>query len=286
MFYLLYALIWIAALLPMKVLYAISDITYLMLYYIVGYRTKVVRNNLRNAFPEKSVDELKLIERKFYHFFCDLIFETIKKIHASEKEMRKRISFKGVDLMTAHQSEGKSVMMMTSHYGNWEWGALIGYHLPADFMLHPVYQKLKNRHFDKLIFRLRSISGCVNIEKDELVRKMLQMKNNGKYGIIGMVSDQSPAKHFIRYRLQFLNQETPVFLGTEQLARKYNYPVYFMDIKRPKRGYYDIEIIPIAVKPGETKEYEITTRYMQLLEEKIKKQPELWLWSHKRWKYA
>jgi KDO2-lipid IV(A) lauroyltransferase len=200
--------------------------------------------------------------------------------------MRKRISFKGVDLMTAHQSEGKSVMMMTSHYGNWEWGALIGYHLPADFMLHPVYQKLKNRHFDKLIFRLRSISGCVNIEKDELVRKMLQMKNNGKYGIIGMVSDQSPAKHFIRYRLQFLNQETPVFLGTEQLARKYNYPVYFMDIKRPKRGYYDIEIIPIAVKPGETKEYEITTRYMQLLEEKIKKQPELWLWSHKRWKYA
>jgi KDO2-lipid IV(A) lauroyltransferase len=259
MFYLLYALIWIAALLPMKVLYAISDITYLMLYYIVGYRTKVVRNNLRNAFPEKSVDELKLIERKFYHFFCDLIFETIKKIHASEKEMRKRISFKGVDLMTAHQSEGKSVMMMTSHYGNWEWGALIGYHLPADFMLHPVYQKLKNRHFDKLIFRLRSISGCVNIEKDELVRKMLQMKNNGNYGIIGMVSDQSPAKHFIRYRLQFLNQETPVFLGTEQLARKYNYPVYFMDIKRPKRGYYDIEIIPIAVKPGETKEYEITT---------------------------
>jgi KDO2-lipid IV(A) lauroyltransferase len=286
MFYLLYALIWVIAWFPMNVLYGLSDLTYIILYHVVGYRKKVVRKNIRNSFPDLSESELKKIERKFYHFFCDLTFETIKKLHATEKEMMKRITFENVALMTRHKAEGRSVMMMTSHYGNWEWGALIGYHLPGDYMLHPVYQKLKNKHFDSLMFDLRSISGCINIEKDELVRKMYKMKKDGNLGIIGMVSDQSPARHFIKHSLTFLNQSTPVFTGTEQLAKKYNFPVYFMDIQRKKRGYYHINIIPVTTQPSETKEFEITARYMELLEEKIKTEPAYWLWSHNRWKYA
>lgn len=286
MFYILYAFLRVISFLPMKVLYLISDFTYFFVYYLVRYRKKVVRKNLTNAFPEKTLQEIICIEKKFYHFLCDVIFEVIRQIHAPVSELKERIVFENLDLVLRHKEEGRSVMLMTSHYCNWEWGSWLALYMPDDFKLYPVYQKLKDKHFDALMLKLRSLSGARYIEKDELIRTMFNMRKSGINGVIGMISDQSPAKRNIRFRMQFLNQDTPVFLGTEQLAKKYNYPVYYVNIRRVKRGYYHYEVVPVTENPAETSEYEITTKFMKYLEACIRENPEFWLWSHNRWKHS
>lgn len=286
MFYLFYAVIWLIAWLPLRFLYVLSDLLYPFIYYVIGYRKKVVRRNLTLSFPDKSLKEILRVEKKFYHYFCDLMLETIWQMHASKSEMKKRITFENPELVIAHGKEGRSVMLMTAHYCNWEWTSVACLYLPADFNAYPVYQKLQNKHFDKLMFDLRSRYGAKNLEKDDLVRTMLTMRKENVQGLFVMVSDQSPMSRFIRYRMNFLHQDTPVFLGTEQLAKKYNYPVYYMDIQRVKRGYYHAVVRPIAVSPTQTGEYEITTAFMQQLEENIRQRPEFWLWSHNRWKHS
>ena len=286
MFYIFYAIIWTFAWLPLPVLYVISDLIYPLIYHVAGYRKKVVRRNLTLAFPEKSLEDIIRIEKKFYHYFCDLMLETIRQIHATKAEMKKRMAFENMDLLTAHAKEGRSVMLMTAHYCNWEWTSVICLHLSSDFKAYPVYQRLQNKHFDKLMYQLRSRYGAVNVEKEDLVRTMLNMRKEGVQGVFGMISDQSPMARFIRYRMDFLHQDTPVFLGTEQLAKKYNYPVYYLDIQRVKRGYYRAVVRPITVSPTETAEYEITTNFMRQLEKDIQQKPEFWLWSHNRWKHS
>ena len=286
MFYIFYAIIWTLAWLPMQVLYVLSDLIFPLIYHVVGYRRKVVRKNLILAFPEKTLGDIILIEKKFYHYFCDLMFETIWQMHAPKDDMKKRMTFENLELLTVHAKEGRSVMLMTAHYCNWEWTSVICLYLPSDFKAYPVYQRLQSKHFNKLMFQLRNRYGAVNVEKDELVRTILNMRKEGIQGIFGMISDQSPMARFIRYRMDFLHQDTPVFLGTEQLAKKYNYPVYYLDIQRVKRGYYHAVVQPIAVSPTDTAEYEITTAFMQQLEKDIRHRPEFWLWSHNRWKHS
>lgn len=286
MFYFFYSIIWMLAWLPMGVLYVVSDLLYPLVYYVVGYRKKVVRKNLTRAFPDKSLQQVLQIERRFYRYLCDLMLESIWQLHATKSEMRRRMTFENLELLTDNAKEGKSSMLMTAHYGNWEWTSVMCTYLSPEFKAYPVYQRLQNKHFDKLMLQLRNRYGAVSVEKDELVRTMIRLRNNGIQGLFGMVSDQSPRARFIRYRMEFLNQDTPVFLGTEQLAKKYNYPVYYLDIQRVKRGYYHAIIRPIAVSPSDTLEFEITTAFMQQLEKNIQEKPEFWLWSHNRWKHS
>ncbi|MDD2286218.1 MAG: lysophospholipid acyltransferase family protein [Paludibacter sp.] len=286
MFYLFYGLIWTISWLPMGVLYVLSDLIFPLIYYVARYRRKVVRRNLQRSFPDYSHKQILRIEKKFYHFFCDLMMEIIRQLHAPKREMKKRMTFENLDLLMEDAKQGKSVMIMTGHYCNWEWTSVICLHLPQDFYVCPVYMRLKNKHFDKLMLKLRSRYGAVGIEKNSVIRKMVEMKKNGEKGVFGMISDQSPRASNIRHRLQFLNQDTPVFLGTEQLAKKYRYPVYYLDIKREKRGYYRAIVKPIALDPAATEEYEITTKFMSYLEQSILERPGLWLWSHNRWKHS
>jgi len=286
MFYVFYVLIWLLALLPLRVLYVLSDIFAIIAYDVVGYRRKVVRKNLTASFPEKCTHEILDIERKFYRFFADLMIETIKQIHAPQEEMKRRMTFENMDLVLRHAAEGKSVMLMTAHYCNWEWSSVISLHLPENYKAYPVYQQLNNKHFDRLMYTLRSRYGAVNVEKDDLFKQMLHMRKSGVHGVFGMISDQSPMAHYIRYRMKFLNQDTPVFMGTEQLSKKFNYPVYYLDIQRPRRGYYHCRIIPVCEDPQNSAEFEITTAFMKILEKTIQSRPELWLWSHNRWKHA
>lgn len=286
MFYIFYALIWTISWLPLRVLYVISDLLYPLIYHIARYRRKVVRRNLINSFPDYSIKQIKEIEKKFYHFFCDLLIEIIRLLHISEKEMKRRITFENLDLLFEHAKSGKSVMLMSGHYCNWEWAIKLCMYTPHDFPSLPVYQRLRNKHFESLIRKLRNRFGAICVEKDNLVRKIVEMKTTGEMGVFGMASDQSPRARYIRYRMNFLNQDTPVFLGTEQLAKKYDYPVYYLDIKRVKRGYYHAVVIPIASNPTETEEYEITKKFMFILEKNIREQPEFWLWSHNRWKHS
>lgn len=284
MYYLFFAFVWLFTWLPLRVLYLFSDFSYLIVYYVIGYRKSVVRTNLFNSFPNKTERELRIIERRFYHFFCDLFVETLYKMHCSHDEIRKRMKILNVDTILEQYDKGKSAMLMTAHYGNWEWMTSLSLHLPDDKPMYSIYKQLRNHKFDTFIFNLRMRFKSQNVEKYDLVRKLVQLKREGKMGMFGMISDQTPNATSVHYWTKFLNQDTPAITGTEVLARKFDYPVYFADITRIKRGYYSCKFIPISLEPRLTAENEITDIYMQLLEKRIQKAPEFWLWTHKRWK--
>jgi Kdo2-lipid IVA lauroyltransferase/acyltransferase len=285
MFYLIYAFFWIITSLPLKVLYATSDLFYYLVYHIVGYRRKVVRRNLTNSFPEKSIAEIIEIEKKFYHFFSDIFIETMFQIHLSKKNILSRMTFINTELITQQYEQNKSVMLMTAHYGNWEWISSLAMHLPADKTFYGIYKRLTNKHFDKLMSMLRMKFGGGSIESQDLFKTMFDMRNNSKLGAFVMVADQRPAPQSSRHWINFLHQDTSVLIGTEKLAKKFNYPVLFMNVIRVKRGYYTCEFEMIEPDPKSTEGHEITEKYMYLLEEKIKKYPEFWLWTHNRWKH-
>jgi len=285
MFYILYAFIWIVTWIPLRLLYLISDLFFPVLYHLVRYRRNVVRTNLEKSFPDKSEKELLTIERRFYRFFCDLFVETMYEMHVSKKEIHRRMTFGNLEAILEQNARNKSVMIMTAHYGNWEWTLAFSLFSPEEYPSNPIYKKLRNERFDKLIHKLRARYGAKLIEKNDLLRTMFRLQKDKQVGNFWMISDQTPNARNIHYWTPFLHQDTPTLTGTEQLARKFDYPVFYADINRVKRGYYHCEFIPIAMEPTKTAEFEITDRYMTLLQQSIEAHPEFWLWSHKRWKY-
>jgi KDO2-lipid IV(A) lauroyltransferase len=285
MFYLFYALIYLLTLLPLRVLYLISDILFPIVYHVVRYRRKVVRENLINSFPEKSKSEIIKIERKFYRYFCDIFIEVLYQVHMSEKEVLKRVEIINADIINDFYAENVSVMLMTAHYCNWEWLSSLTMSLTYKNSQYNIYKRLKNEKFDTFMLQLRGKYGAGTIEMQDLFRSMLSKRSAGELATYGMISDQTPRSQSSRFWMTFLNQNTTVFVGTEQLAKKFNYPVLFLDICRVKRGYYTAEIKILESDPQNSKPNEITEKYMRMLEDKIKAQPEYWLWTHKRWKY-
>lgn len=285
MFYFLYAFLWLITWIPLRLLYVISDACFPIVYYIVRYRRTVVRLNLARSFPDKTEKERRNIERRFYHYFCDIFVETMYEMHLSEKEIQSRVTYGNLEAVLEQYAKGKSVLMMTAHYGNWEWPSALSLYLPKEFPLYGIYKKLRNTKFDSLMFTLRSKFGGIPIEKKELLRYMVKLKKEGKSGNFWMISDQTPNGRNIHFWTRFLHQDTPVLTGTEQLARKFDYPVFYVDIQRVRRGYYHCEFLPISLEPTKTGEFEITENYMKLLQQSIEAHPEFWLWSHRRWKH-
>ncbi len=253
------------AILP-SVMYAWADLLYLVLYHVVGYRVKVVRENLNNAFPEKTDQERLAIEKEFYHYFCEMTLETFQTLHLSKKEMKRQVTFSGLEFIEEERKKGKSVILMSGHYANWEWSSSIKLHLPDDYAGYVIYQTLSNNSFDRFMNDIRKKFGCTPIERDVIVRKMVEHKQNNTPGYYGFVADQSPPRKSIRFWMNFLNQDTPVFLGAEQLAKKFDYSVLYFDTVKLKKGYYHIDLKPITLTPQFTEEFEITTRFMNLLE--------------------
>ncbi len=286
MFWLFYAFVWLITWLPLSVLYLLSDFAYLMVYHVFAYRKRVVRSNLRNSFPEKSVKELREIEKKFYRFFCDTFIEALKKMHISEAEMKRRFRFYPLEVFTREFEKGNSIIFMTAHYGNWEWFSSFSLHTGGKYYVTQVYQQLRSRRFNDFMLRLRSRFQTVNVLQKSALRSLLEIKRDGVCTVFGLLSDQSPGGDNIRYYTRFLNQDTPVILGGETLARKTGFPVMFGKVRRLKRGYYSMEFIPITLDPSQTSEFEITETYMRLLEREIEEHPEYWLWTHKRWKHS
>jgi len=286
MFKLFYVFVWTFTLLPLKVLYLFSDIFYLLIYYVLPYRKKLVRKNLTEAFPSKSVKEIEAIEKQYYRFFCDLFFETLSVMHMSENELMRRMHYSNIDVILEEYKKGNSVFLMTAHYGNWEWGISLSSFFPADKPLYSIYQKLSNKKFDAFMYNLRKTFKGEMLERNDLLRKIVQLKSENKPAMFGMISDQAPAYKSIHYWTNFLNHDTATVSGTEQLAKKFDYPVYFAKVNRIKRGYYNCEFISLAQSPKQAPENEITERYMRLLEANIESAPEYWLWSHNRWKHS
>lgn len=273
--------------LPLRFRYWCADVClYPFLRYIVRYRKKVVRKNLRNAYPEADEAWLKSIEKNFYHFFADLLVEIPYFRCMSEQETFERIevvNWEEVDRM-AQQYGG--CMLMTSHYGNWEWLTILGNHsvLPNKRFFN-VYRRLSNAYFDKLMATIRSAHGSINVEKQMLLRHMVVARKEGAPVFYGMVADQSPSRQNIHYWTEFLNQPTAVLTGTEVLAKKFGYPVFYMDNQFVKRGYYRCELILLSEHPQQEKMHAITEAYARRLENTINRAPAFWLWSHNRWKH-
>ena len=286
MYHIINGLLKLKSLLPFSILYVLSDFTYLIVYYLIGYRKNVVRENLKRSFPGKTDRELLATEKKFYHHLCDLLFESMKMATISKEEMRRRMKILNYEPLLKHYDENKSVLLITSHYGNWEWTSSFSMYLPADKPMYQVYKQQKNKLFDRLIYNLRIRFGSVNVEVSELFNVLSSLKQQGKMGMIGLISDQSPSRKGIKYQSQFLNQRTPVITGTEIIAKKYDFPVYFVQIRRVKRGYYTCNPVPICLHPQESGKFEITEKYIRLLEQEIMAEPAYWLWSHRRWKFA
>ena len=253
---------------------------FLFIFYIIKYRRKVVKQNLKNSFPRKTDKELNNIERKFYHHFSDLIFEIIKLTSISEGNLRKRVIFTNPELFKKYKEE--SIVLAVSHYGNWEWG-ISGISLNTEQKMMGVYKKLNNLFFNNFMNKNRAKFGADLVEINETFRYLIKNKDNPK--IIGLLADQSPTKNDSNYWTTFLNQQTSVYLGPEKISRKFNYPVLFCSMKKIKRGYYEVFIEELCTNPEKTTEGEITSIYLQKAEEKIKENPEFWLWTHRRWKH-
>lgn len=281
-------LIRIFSLLPLSVLYMISDIIlYPLVYYVARYRLKVVRKNLRNSFPEKGKNELKSIEKKFYRHFADLIVEVVYGYRVTDEEMRKRVVFDNVELVEnlAHKTHG--VIAYLGHIGNWEWVAdLHKRFLDLTMVEYNVYRQLKNPTSDNMMLELRSKRGGECIEKKQLLRKLVALRRSEHPFVVGMLSDQKPSKRSSYAWTQFLNQETAFLDGSEVLAHKFGFSAVYAHIWSPKRGYYRIRFEQITDDPELMQPEEMTKRYAELLELNICAQPEQWLWTHNRWKWG
>jgi len=278
-----YGFCWLLALLPLRCLYLISDFFFVLLYYIVRYRRKVVTKNLRNSFPEKTEKERQQIARKFYRFLCDMFIETIKLIHIDTPQMRRRIHYINTELFEEFYRKGKQLFVAAGHYGNWEWVTT----LPGSISYHhaTLYQPLENKVFDKFYYNLRTKSGGDLIPSNEAIRAIVKYHQEKRLTLLGFISDQSPPRNAIHYWTTFLNQETPIHLGIEKLAKRYNAAVFYYEIRRIKRGYYEVEPTLICENAAETADMEITNKHVQLLEQTIRRDPPYWLWSHRRWKH-
>jgi len=269
------------SLLPHWIMYGISDFVYFILYKLIGYRKKVVFENLRNSFPEKSYEEIHDLQKKFFHHLVDVMLETVKEFTISKKSIKKRFKFTNPEVFQEHYDNGKSVMMMMGHYGNWEYGVTTSLWVPQECWA--VYGKIENPVMDKYLVRTRERFGFTLYPMEKTYDVMLNHTQGDK--LYMFMADQSPHHAKIKHWIPFLNQETGVHIGAEKLSKMLDLAVVFIDIQRVKRGYYEITARTLFDNPKETAEHEITNKYFEVLEEVIRKKPENWLWSHKRWKY-
>lgn len=274
---------WLLAHSPRFIFYGIADFIYFILYRILKYRKKVVLDNLRNSFPEKSDDEIKDIAKKFYHHLSDIFIENIAITRMSKKRFLSMVSIKNISLLEYLYYKNKSAVGIIGHYANWEVLTVVG--LFTDYKILSVYKPLSNKFFDKEFYNMRKRFGEVPVSMQDTFRVVLKYHREKKLSILGLISDQRPQKPSGNYWTHFLNQEACVFLGPEKIAKKFNSAVFFTHIDKAKRGKYTIEFELLFEDPSECKEYEITEAHVRILENKIKEKPEYWLWSHKRWKH-
>ena len=283
LYYISLFFIYLVALIPFPFIYGVSDFLFILIYYIVGYRKKVVIENLRKSFPEKSEEEIKKITKRFYHYLCDLFIETFKTLTFSENAAKKHCSMhpKAQALFDRYHAEGKSIILVMGHYGNWEWAGST-FSLLCKQQLYVIYHPLANKHFNGLICKMRSLFGTKLYAMKDAFKDM--MNNKTEISATAFIADQTPPPESA-YWTKFLNQQTPVFWGTEKIARKLNYPVVYVSMKLKKRGYYELHAETLFENPKECTVGEISEAHTRRLEADIVQQPELWLWSHRRWKH-
>ena len=278
----------ILSVLPLRVLYAIASfVLYPLLYYVVHYRRSMVMSNIRYCFPEKSEAACKQMARQFYHHFADLCVEIIHAYRISDEELRERVVFEGLDEAQAAFLQQKGGVFMLGHMGCWEWMADVAKRLDRNLIhTNVIYLKLDNKSADCIMMQIREKRGCTPIEMHKLLREAVRLrKESSKAEVYCMLADQKPSWRSLQFYTDFFGHNTPFLTGSEKIARKFAYPVYYADITMPSRGHYNIRLLPITTNAQCCEEGFVSREYVKLLEANIIKQPSIWLWSHNRFKW-
>jgi len=278
-----YPLLWLISILPFPVFYLFSDFVYFLVYKVIGYRKKVVHENLALTLPHLSEAERKVVEKKFYKHMCDMFLEMIKTMSMSPEEMERRFHVTNIDLVRDYAKKGKSVILVASHYASYEW--LLTINPKLGFQGVAVYKRLANPYFDKLVRKIRSKYNTEMIETRKAIPTMAKNQREGVLSMYGLASDQSPKMERIFHSMKFMGVEVPVHTGAETLAKKYDLAVIFVQVKKVKRGYYEATFISLADNPKEFENFKITEMYLKEVEKQILEAPEFYLWTHKRWKH-
>lgn len=282
-FALTYPFIWILSRLPMRILYLKSNFFFFIMYYVIGYRKKVVYNNINIAFPEKTEKEKKKLTKNFFKHFIDLLFESIKSFSISEKEIKKRYIYKNIEILNNLYNEGRSICLTGAHHNNWELS--FGLPLATKISCYGAYTKINNPYFERVIKASRTKFGYDGVPTTEFSKTIKERVKNNIQSLYILLSDQSPQLHRARHWANFLGQFVPVHTGAEILSKKYNFAVVNMTVTKVKRGFYEAEFNLITKEPKQFDNFEITEQYLKITEEHIKTQPENYLWSHKRFKH-
>lgn len=280
---LVYPVIWSFSILPLRLLYFFSDLLFFLMYYVLGYRKKVVRENLKLVFPEKSEAEIKQIARNFYRHLCDIIVETLKNLSMSEKEAIKRYQFENLEVLDALYEKEKSILLMCGHYASWEWVGILEGQNPYEGFA--VYKKMDNAYFDRMVRKIRERFGAKVITNRKIVQTLYRKNKEGARTMTLILSDQTPKLGAFKHRDLFMGVDVPVFTGTEELAKKLDFAAVYLKVDKLKRGYYKASFVVLAEDPRTYPDYEITRAFLDEIEKQIREAPAYYLWSHKRWKH-
>lgn len=276
-------ILYLISKLPLKVLYLFSDIIFFLNYYVVAYRENVITQNLKNSFPEKTEKEIRQIKKKFYLNFSDYLVETVKSFTISETESRVRMQHINQQVFHDAKAEGKNVIMLAGHVFNWEWINAMARFIPQDHC-HPVYRKVNNDFWENQMRKVRSRFGNEALEANEVILNIFRSKNDGNSAYM-FVADQTPHFSHVTYGLEFLNQRTPAFIGYDKLATRMDLAFIYCEMKKVKRGYYQVNYHRIYPDGEKFTENEVVRKFHKLLENTLHKRPDNYLWSHRKWKY-
>lgn len=283
-YWLVYGGMWLFSALPFRILYMLSDFNYLLMYHVGRYRRKVVRENLEKSFPEKTEAERLQIERKFYRYLSDYMLEDLKLLHMSAEDLCQRMIYKNTEQYLELTEKYGGIIVMIPHYANYEWLIGMGSVMKPGDVPVQVYKPLKDKYLNELFKQIRSRFGGYNIPKHSTAREIIKLKREGKNMVVGLITDQWPSGD--RYWTTFLGQETAFLNGAERIAKIMNFPVFYCELTKTRRGYCEAEFKLMTEAPKETVEGEITDMFAYELEQTIRREPAYWLWSHKRWKFT
>lgn len=281
---LMYPFIWFISILPFSLLYFLSDFICFWVYNVFGYRKDTVRKNLALTLPHLNTSERLAIERKFYTHMVDMFLEMIKTMNISDEEINKRFVITNIELIKEYENKGKSVILMCAHYASWEW--LINIAKKMNYSSIGIYKKINNKYFDKLIRDIRKRLKAELVETKKTVSLMEYNQRNGIKAFYGFASDQSPQLSKAKYWDTFMGIDVPVYTGAEMLAKRLDMNMFFIRVRKVKRGYYEATIVPLVDNPRDYPDYEITSMFLREVEKQIYEAPEYYFWTHKRWKHS
>ncbi|MHB1146808.1 MAG: lysophospholipid acyltransferase family protein [Lutibacter sp.] len=280
---LVYPIIWLISLLPFRILYGISDSVYLLIYYIVGYRKKVVFNNLKLVFPEKSETEITEVSKKFYRHFVDVFIEMIKSFTVTKEEVYKRYKFTNLEFFKELYKDGKSVILTGPHYANWEW--IMSLDSFVKYKGYAAFTKVENPYFNDKVLKSRAKFGTDLILTSKLISEIKHNQKNDIQAMYGLLSDQSPQLSKTFYWREFFGVKVPIHTGAEMLAKRYDMNMVYIETKKIKRGYYETSFSLITNEASKFPDYELTDIFLEKVEKQVRTQPEYYFWTHKRFKH-